>query len=430
MPINRFLLLIPLLVILHHQPLSAQHDLNYYIATAQQNSPLIKDNGNLVSANQFEAERLRALYTKPQLSATAAYSFAPILSNDNGRTRLDLNSVGAEKYVGYDIASSNGGTYQALLNLIQPLFSEQRLKTTQEQLVVGSQILQNNAKLTAHDLEKIVTDQYILCLQDYKLANYTEGMVKLLLEQRDLFRKLVESSIYKQSDLSLLNIEYQNFLAQLAQIKANTRRDFFDLNILCGINDTTYLPLLNAELILNGRLENSAYLQKYRLDSLNLATQQKIFELKYKPQLSWFANAGLNGVYVPNFYRRFGLSAGLNLSYTFYDGHQKEINQDRITVLQKSISAYRENFLSQNSVRKTKILNELQSYTERLAIAEQQLKDYDVLINAYKREIISGQLTIVNYLNTLKNRALVQRDYTLLSSQQQLLINAYNYWNW
>jgi len=124
------------------------------------------------------------------------------------------------------------------------------------------------------------------------------------------------------------------------------------------------------------------------------------------------------------------LSGGLNLTYNLSDGHQKNFNRDRILVLQKSISFYRENFISQNTVRKTKILNELQSYTERLAIAEQQMKDYDALLNAYKKEIISGQLTIVNYLNTLKNRAIIQRDYTLLSSQQQLLINAYNYWNW
>jgi outer membrane protein TolC len=423
-------LLLFLLPLLGPQLLVAQHDLVYFITSAQQNSPLIKDNANLVLANGLEAERLRALYLKPQISATGAYLFAPIISSDNGRTRLNLNSSGAEKYVGYDIASSNGGNYQALLNLTQPLFNEQRFKTIEEQLLIGSQVIRNNAQLTAHDIEKIVTDQYILCLQDYKQVSYVENMVKLLNEQRDLFKKLVEGSIYKQSDLSLLNIEYQNFLAQLAQIKANTRRDFLDLNILCGINDTTYFQVPNVVLTLNTSPERSAYLEKYHLDSLNLSAQQKIFELKYKPQLNWFANTGFNGVYAPNIYRRFGLSAGVNLTYNLFDGHQKNFNRDKILVLQKSISFYRENFISQNTVRKTKILNELQSYTERLAIAEQQMKDYDALLNAYKKEIISGQLTIVNYLNTLKNRAIIQRDYTLLSSQQQLLINAYNYWNW
>ena len=65
-----------------------------------------------------------------------------------------------------------------------------------------------------------------------------------------------------------------------------------------------------------------------------------------------------------------------------------------------------------------------------VSFAEQQLKDYEVLLNSYKKEILSGQLSIINYTTVLKNMAIVQRDYTLLFSQQQSLINAYNYWNW
>lgn len=408
----------------------AQNNLPNYISAAKQNSPLINDNKNQSKANQLDAERLKALYTKPQIGVTANYLFSPIISTDNNKTSFEPNASGTTNYYGYDLAYSNGGTYQAMLNVTQPLFNGKRYETASEQLNVTSQINQNNSKLTEHDIEKIVTDQYILCLQDNKQTEYAEAMVKLLADQKYLLKKLIESSIYKQSDLTLLNIEHQNFLAQLTTFKANYRRDLMDLNILCGINDTLFVQLQNSDLVMNSTVSNSMFLEKYHLDSLNLIAQQKAFELKYKPQLNLFANTGLNAVYAPTIPNRFGISAGLSFTYNFFDGNQKNINRNKTQILEQSVSFYKSNFITQNTIRKSKILTELQSYTDRITIAEQQLNDYDLLLNSYKKEILSGQLSIINYTVVLKNMAMLQRDYTLLFSQQQSLINTYNYWNW
>jgi outer membrane protein TolC len=408
----------------------AQNDFTYYITAAKQNSPLINDNKNQSQANQLEIERLKAFYTKPQIGITANYLFSPIISTDNNKTSFQPNAEGATNYYGYDLAYSNGGQYSVMVNVTQPLFNGQRYKTASEQLNVTSQINENNAKLSEHDIEKIVGDQYILCLQDNKQIAYAEEMVKLLTDQKDVLKKLVENSIYKQSDLTLLNIELQNFLAQLTTFKANYRRDLMNLNIICGINDTTLVQLEKSDLKLNNDIDNSNFLEKYRLDSLNLIAQQKAFELKYKPQLNLFGNTGLNAVYAPTIPNRFGVALGLSFTYNFFDGNQKANNRNKTLVLEKSVSFYKDNFITQNSIRKSKILTELQSYTDRIAIAEQQLKDYDLLLNSYKNEILSGQLSIINYTMVLKNMATVQRDYTLLFSQQQSLINTYNYWNW
>jgi outer membrane protein TolC len=410
--------------------IEAQTDLNYFINAAKQNSPLILDNKNQSKANQLEAQRLKAFYTKPQIGITANYLFSPIINLDNNTTKFEPNSSGADKYVGYDFAASNGGTYQALLNVTQPLFNSERYKTYADQLNVTTKINENNVKLTEHDIEKIITDQYILCLQDSKQADYAETMMKLLEEQKVVIQKLVENSIYKQSDLILFNIEYQNFIGQTTAFKANYRRDLMDLNVLCGINDTTLVKLNVVDLPVNGNVTESLFAEKYRLDSMNLISAQKSFELKYKPQLNAFANTGLNAVYAPTIPNRFGLSGGISFTYNLFDGGQKNITRNKTDLLLKSVSSYRENFNKQNSVRKTKILNELQSYTSRISIAENQLKEYQSLLNSYKKEIVSGQLSVINYITTLKNMALLQRDYSLLFSQKQSLINAYNYWNW
>lgn len=409
---------------------SSQIDLNYYINAAKKNSPLILDNQNQGKANQLEAERLKAFYTKPQIGITATYLFSPVINLDNNTAKFEANSSGAYKYVGYDFAASNGGTYQALINITQPLFNAGRYKTYTDQLTVVSQVNQNNVRLTGHDIEKVITDQYILCLQDNKQADYAESMMKLLEEQKFIIQKLVESSIYKQSDLTLLNIEYQNFLGQTTAFKATYKRDLMDLKVLCGINDTIFEKLSAIDLKISEVATTSLFSEKYRLDSLNVLAAQRTFELKYKPQLNAFANTGLNAVYAPTIPNRFGLSAGLSFTYNLFDGGQKNITRSKTDLLLKSVSAYKDNFNNQNAVRKTKILNELQSYTSRISVAEQQLKEYQSLLSSYRKEIVSGQLSIINYVTTLKNMAALQRDYTLLFSQQQILINAYNYWNW
>lgn len=419
-----------LLAILNYSALVAQNDLSVYINAAKQNSPLINDNQNQIKTNQLEAERLKAFYTKPQIGITANYLFSPIINLDNNAMKFDINSSGADKYLGYDFATSNGGTYQALINIIQPLFNSERYKTYSDQQNVITQINQNNIKLTEHDIEKVITDQYILCIQDSKQAEYAEAMVKLLQEQKAIVEKLVENSIYKQSDLTLLNIEFQNFLGQLTSFKATYIRDLMDLNVLCGIGDTTFVKLNNVDLTITGNLSSSSFSEKYSLDSMNLVATQKTFELKYKPQLNLFANTGLNAVYAPTIPNRFGLSGGFSFTYNLFDGGQKSITRNKTDLLLKTVSSYRENFNKQNSVRKTKILNELQSYTSRIAISEQQLKEYQSLLTSYRKEIVLGQLSIINYITTLKNMATLQRDYSLLFSQKQSLINAYNYWNW
>ncbi|MBI1288903.1 MAG: hypothetical protein GC178_15150 [Flavobacteriales bacterium] len=410
----------------------AQNTLQYYVDAAQANSPVINDNLNQADASKYESERLRALYLRPQVGISASYMFAPIISKDNGKVSFQPNAEVADRYFGYDLAASNGGTYQALLNLTQPLFNRKTFETANEQLYAAAEINRNNAKLSAHDIEKAVTDQYILCTQDRMQLDYVRSMHSLLKEQREVLEKLVEHGIYLRSDLTQLQIETQNMAAQQAGFMANYRRDLLDLNIMCGINDTAIVDILPPDLEVTQQAteSNSFFLEKYRLDSMNLMAQQHSFELKYRPQVSFFANTGLNAVYAPTMANRFGLSAGITFNYNFFDGGQKKLNRNKIGVNLSSIEGYKKNFIDQNTVRKTKILNEMRSYDQRMVILEQQLEDYRTLLDSYRMQLVSGQLSVINYITTVKNMAAVQRDHALLFTQRQLLINAYNYWNW
>lgn len=411
--------------------LFAQNNLAYYISLAKQNSPLIKDNQNLSKANLLEAERLKAQFTKPQIGVTGNYLFVPILSTDNN-TRLEINSKGAQNYYGYDLGASNGGQMQALVAVTQPLFNQGRYKTYAEQASINSQINLNNIKLVTHDIEKFVTDQYIICLLDLQQSNYAAEMMNLLEGQKEIVNKLATNSLVKQSDYTLINIEYKNFETLLAASKANYRRNLMDLNILAGISDTALVQL--APLVLPLRNNDasviSQYEERYRLDSLNLVATQKVFETKYKPQINFFASSGLNAVNLSTLPRRFGVGAGINVLWNFYDGRQKEITRTKTKYLLQSVAAYRQNFFVQNDLRKNKFIVEISSYAERGALLQEQLNDYRQVMDAYKKEILFGQQSVINFTNIIKNMAVVQRDFLLLQTNRLLLINAYNYWNW
>lgn len=410
----------------------AQNNLSYYIAAAKQNSPLIKDNQNLSKAYLLEVERLKAQFTKPQIGLTGNFLFAPILSTDNGNTKLELNSKGANKYYGYELGATNGGQYQGLVTITQPVLNQGRLNIYADQAIINSQINLNNIKLAAHDIEKFVTDQYIICLLDLQQSNYALEMMNLLAGQKEIVKKLANSSLVKQSDYTLINIEYKNFETLLATNRANYRRDLMDLNILAGINDTTLVQLDTLVLPLRNNYATvvSQYEERYRLDSLNLEATQKVFETKYKPQVNVFANSGLNAVNISTLPRRFGVGAGISLIWNFYDGRQKDITRRKTAYLLQSVTAYKENFLIQNDARKNKFITEINSYTERSALLQEQLNGYRQVMDAYKKEMLFGQQSVINFTNIIKNMAAVQRDFLLLQTNRLLLINAYNYWNW
>lgn len=419
-----------LIILFNNQILFAQNNLNYFINAATQNSPLIQDNKNQNEAYKFEIERLKAFYTKPQITFNAGIAVSPIINNDNGISKFQISPSDATNYIGYDVAASNGGTYQGMLNINQPLFYSAKYKMASEQVMVAGQINQNTIKLSEHDIEKIVGDQYILCIQDLKQTDYIEQLTQLISEQKLIVSKLVESGLLKQSDLLLVNIEEQTQLNNLSFFKSTYQRDLMDLNILCGINDTAIVKLLDIKLYLNSPTNQSNFIEKFRLDSLNIVAGQKNFELKYKPQLNSFANAGLNGVYVPTLPNRFGVSAGLNFSLTIFDGKQKELNKKKTDLFIKSTQSYKSNFISQNYIRKNKILLEITSLNQRITISENQLKDYKQLLEYYKMEVITGQQSVTTYITTIKSIATLQKDFVLMQTNKQLLINIYNYWNW
>lgn len=419
-----------LLLTLTYSPSTAQKNLQYYIEQAKSNSPLIHQFKNEQEGSRLEVDRLRAAYTRPQVSLQGNFLVSPIITRDKGPSSLDWNPFIAEKYSGYDLAASNGGAYVGLVNLSQPLFNGKRFETIASKTNAEFKRSENNAQLTYHELEKTVTDQYIQCLMEYRQLEYTNNLLNIINRQQTIIANLVDKGTARRSDLSLLIIERKTQEVAQNIARATYRSALMDLRVLCGIADTTYQIIEPTNLSIGSDVSTYRFVERFRIDSLSLIADQQIFNLKYKPWTTLFANTGLNAVYAPTIGDRFGLSAGINFGLTLSDGKQRSNMEQRTKTLIRTTQASQSYFARQNMVRKNKIKKELQSLAQRLEIMEEQLVEYQTLLILYQEELDRGEVAVVNYLAALKEMTAANRDYTLMLAERELLINEFNYWNW
>jgi len=171
------------------------------------------------------------------------------------------------------------------------------------------------------------------------------------------------------------------------------------------------------------------FLISYKLDSLNIIAEQSINELKYKPQVNLFADAGLNAVYLPSF-NRLGFSTGIAFSWNIFDGNQREIQREKSTIDLQTIEFEKKNFITQNDIYKNKILNQISTLDQRLKIIEEQIDQYDQLYNAYRKELSQGEVSVIDFKNLLKDIVAKKQESLLLKMEKQMLINSFNYWNY
>jgi hypothetical protein len=110
-------------------------------------------------------ELINSVLSKPEINIEASALFAPIISHDNSIYKFEFVSNGASNYTGYDMALTDGGQYQSVVSIKQPLFTSTSLKTYSNKADITRQMNENRISLTSHELEKIISHQYILCLK-------------------------------------------------------------------------------------------------------------------------------------------------------------------------------------------------------------------------------------------------------------------------
>jgi outer membrane protein TolC len=403
----------------------AQNNLPYYLRNAETNSPLLNEYSNQISSSSLSRELFYSQQLLPQVSVTGQYLFAPYFNN-NGHL---VSTNPDPQAIGYDIGITNGGLYSAQINVEKNIFNGSTLDAMNAAQTAQEASIQHSMVLSRRDIAKQVTDQYLQVYESqklYELATETSANLRDLLE---IVGKLVGQGVSKQSEYLLLSIEYEGKNIATADAALQFKTSLTQLNTLCGIADTALVQVDSVSLTAAADAAHFEFTKKYELDSLAAASQEELLETKYRPQVSVFFNTGLNAVELEHMERKFGLSAGLNLSIPIFDGGQRSITRQQSELAIRSIAGYRENFAVQLKNQRRNSSDRLDHLRSNLNTLARQISGYRQLISMSERELQRGQLSMIEYLTVLRNYLELRKNNISAEIDVQREINNYNYWN-
>lgn len=388
--------------------------LEMYLATARTNNPVAVENENQAALAGLELQKTNAALKLPEISATGNFLYAPVVQD-----------------VGYDLSITNGALYSAQLNVNQPLFSRRQVEAQETNTRVNQAVYRQQTALSQRELARQVTEQYILTWQNQELAANTQRVLDILIEQEKVIRAFAENAILAQSDVLLFTIEKENQQLALLDIRTAYRQGLATLNLLCGVVDSNFVVLQQPEIPLQAAIpDKSGFLVSYQLDSLLAASNQELWDLKYRPQVAAFANGGLNAIQLKDIYKKFGFSVGVNFSITLYDGHQRDLSRQQMELSQQTSRTQRDFQANQVEQQRLIALQQIDLLDARMEAARKQLEDYEILLRSYRDRIAQGELSVNDYINVIKSFAAAQGALTFMETTRLLWVNNYNYWNW
>ncbi len=422
--LNFLILLLVLPVLLQAQ----NKDVNYFIQEGVKSNPNIAENINLQQFFQIQNEIITAQNKRPQVNFTGDYLFAPFFFN-NGRV-ISITPNPSPKAYGYDAGITNGGWYAAQVNVAIPLFNKALIKPLYEQNKIQGDISAYGRKQLEQDLKKSIIDQYIITFQFQQQTTYLQKIIDQLETRKPYVTALVKQGLLQQNDYLLLDIQQTTSRNDLLQLQYAYTNGLAILKNLAAISDSTVFNLTDPLIVLQPAPAEFYYVQKFRLDSLNLVAQQNVFNIKYKTQVSAIASSGINAVDITNVPHNVGLSAGLHVAVPIYDGKQKKMNERQNNVLLTNLQAYRNNtaLLQQNNIRNAK--QQIVQWQQTIGLLDQQIKKQELLQDILKDKVIKGQVTVMDYINALQDYIVTQKTRALAETNVLLYNNQYNYYNW
>jgi outer membrane protein TolC len=388
-------------------------NLDYYINRGLSNSPLLKDYDNQVFSNAIDSQRLGATF-KPQVSGIANNSLFPVV---NG--------------YGYDQVLSNIISFNDVVNVNQAFIGKKNLSAQYNGFSLLSDSVRNAKKLTALDLKRAITAQYITAYGDMQQLNFYEDIYKTLNGQQGILKNLTENNIYRQTDYLTFLVTLKQQGLQLRQWQIQYRNDYAMLNYLCGIFDTSEATLDKPDISLQN-LQNEAvsiFFYRYFTDSLILENNMAVLNYSYRPKLSAFANAGFVSSFLYEPYKNFGFGVGMNLNVPIYDGHQRLLQQQKLKLLQNTNADYKDFFARQYGQQLAMLRQQLAATESLISDIDEQVKYSEGLINVNGKLLETGETKIADLVIAVNNYLTAKNLLTQNNIGRMQIINQLNYWN-
>ena len=169
-----------------------------------------------------------------------------------------------------------------------------------------------------------------------------------------------------------------------------------------------------------------AYIQ-YKIDSIRIENGKMAIDIRYRPKINWFADAGFLTSNPWNFYTHFGYSAGISLNIPVYDGKQRGVEKQKLEFNENSRKAYENNYRKKYFQQIQQLNLELKSLNEMSNQVENQLKTSEQLVKTFKEQLEAGIIQMTEYINAIKNFKTTGRNVNLINIQKLQVINEMNF---
>jgi hypothetical protein len=385
--------------------------LEFYLNEGLRNSPLIKDLQNQLRSVSFDSLLIKAS-KKPLIEAKSQLLYSPYYRN-----------------FGYDEVITDGGNYQAVAAVTQNILNKKETINKYQAAGILKESISNKVKLSSAELKKVITDQYLVSYSDYSEMIFNRSLLDLMHQENDVVKQFVLSGIFRQTDHLSLVIETQGQEVLVIQLKNQYKKDLSLLNQICGLNDTVTCVLLLPHFMEPLIVANtgSPFFKQFTIDSLKIVNDKNALNIKYKPKISWFADAGILTSTPQNFYRHFGYSIGASLSVPIYDGHQKSFENRKLDIQEDTRMGYKGNYKKQHDQILQQLKGELEGTKNVKMQLENQLTNSNQLIESLKEQLNTGQISMTDYINAIKNYRSINWNLNIINIRMLQIINEMNY---
>ncbi|MCX6255645.1 MAG: TolC family protein [Bacteroidia bacterium] len=385
--------------------------LDFYLKEGLQNSPLLNDYRNQISSAIADSLLIRAA-KKPRVEAKSQLQYSPYYRN-----------------FGYDEVITDGGNYSAVVGVTQSIFNRKELNNKYEAVGLQKQLVNNSSRISGTELNKIITDQYLTAFSGYSDLLFNKTFLELFKKEDEIVKQFVKNGVGKHTDYLSLLVETQSQEILVNQLKSQYRKELMLLNQLCGLNDSAWYELVKPQLEIKGTPDITkapSYIQ-YKIDSVRIENEKAAIDLRYKPKVNWFADAGILTSNPWNFYKHFGYSAGISLNIPVYDGKQRGIEKQKLEFNENSRKTYENTYRKQYFQQIKQLTDELKGLNEMSVQMENQLKTSDQLVKALKEQLEAGIILMTEYINSIKNYKTISRNLNLINIQKLQVINEINF---
>lgn len=166
---------------------------------------------------------------------------------------------------------------------------------------------------------------------------------------------------------------------------------------------------------------------QFKIDSIKIENEKQQIADQVKPKLNWFADAGVISSTFSNIYKHFGVSAGVNLTVPINDGGQRKLETQKLTLSENTRSSYQSFFKSQYDQHVFQIYGELSNLILVLDQVKKRLANSLELIGIARLQLSNGSIPVIDYLNALRNHAVINRVINQSEVKRLGLINELNY---